>query len=297
MLVISALWGGLSRVLLSHLLQLRPELLLILQFLVSNLLLFHVFPALSFLHLPHEFSLVVVLALFPRIEFLLGYVLECVAGLHVLDFFPRWRVGLVWIYLCSCKSISALDKGLFQRLVLSNLVRIDWLHIDLIELRSLVVLLQEHLRVGTSGVLNAPILLTLASESVVRGDDVTISISDWRSSSLVTGTDPVVVCKVMHGFCFLLGLPLFLDLLLLLLLGNLSCQICFEFVLLLLLFDELSGFTLPFQRNGRRLYLLLGLATLASQPAISLRELTVWLLIGNINRSQLFVELRRARSE
>ena len=109
MLVISALWGGLSRVLLSHLLQLRPELLLILQFLVSNLLLFHVFPALSFLHLPHEFSLVVVLALFPRIEFLLGYVLECVAGLHVLDFFPRWRVGLVWIYLCSCKSISALD--------------------------------------------------------------------------------------------------------------------------------------------------------------------------------------------
>ena len=81
-----------SHILLPQLVQLSPQLLLVSQLLVSNLLLLQVLPVLRLLHLLHEISLIVVFSFFSCIEFLLCDILKGIARLHMYDLFSPWRV-------------------------------------------------------------------------------------------------------------------------------------------------------------------------------------------------------------
>ena len=181
------------------------------------------------------------LTLFSLIEFLLSDIFESIAGFHMLYLFPCRRVGLIRI-----ESIVSLDLRLFWRLVLCPKILINWLHIQLIELRSLMILLQVNLLIDSWNIFNTSILLTLAGEGVVLSYDVTILITDWWSTSLIACSDSVVVRKFVHCPCFFFSIFLFLNLLLLLLLSNLIRQEVSVFVLFLLSFDEFSSLYLAF---------------------------------------------------
>ena len=148
------------------------------------------------------------LFLFSLIEFLLSDIFKSIAWFHMLYLFPSRRVCLIRI-----ESIVSLDLRLFQWLVLSHKIWINWLHIQLIELWSLVVLLQMRLLISTWSVFNTSILLALAGECVVLSYDVAFLITDWWSTSLIACSNSVVVRKFMHGLCLLFGIFLFLNLL------------------------------------------------------------------------------------
>ena len=211
------------------------------------------------------------LTLFPLIELLLSDILKSITWLHMLYFFSCRRVRLIRI-----ESIVSLGLRLFKWLVLAYKIWIDWLYIQLIELRISLIL---HLLIGTWSVFNTSILLALAGECVVLGYDVTISITDWWSTSLITCTDSVVVRKFMHGLCFLFGIFLFLNLLLLLLLCNLIWQKVPILVLFLLSFNELSSLSFAFQSNGCYWHLLVCLNHWSSWSIFKLWKLTFRLQI------------------
>ena len=102
---------------------------------------------------------------------------------------------------------------------------VDWLHLD------------------------TAIVLALACERIMLWDNVTISVSNRRTATLVASTNPVIVGKFVHIFDFVFNLSLLTSLLFLLPLGNLRCQLSLIFTLPLFPYDQLLSLNLSFQSN------------------------------------------------
>ena len=190
---------------------------------------------------------------------MLSYVLKSIAWFHVLDLFPcrRESCASTWSYVI--RSLFICQFWEFNRLKLKIIGRLA------------VVLIRPLC------ILKSTIVLTLTWESIMLRYNIAISIAEGRTSSLISSSDPVVVSKILHCLDVLFSLFLLLISLLLLFLSNLSSQVSFVLIFLLLFLDQFSCLAFAFWSYGYHFLSGVILTIKNSEPIAMLRK-TLWLL-------------------
>ena len=193
---------GLFVVVLPHLVQLRVNLLFLSNFGQHFLFLLRSFPILRLFHLLHQLVLVLFFVRFALVELLLSNIFKHIWGFHV---------G----HLCLGRTVSFWGPKIASR-KLANLI---WSasHIHLLPFEGMV----DVQRLA----FNSAIMLRLAGERSMLADNFSLSVPNWRTTSLSECSNTIFVRIFTHELNFVPLFFLFLLLISLVFLLNLLLEL------------------------------------------------------------------------